>query len=311
VWCEVPAGPFLMGSTQAEEGAWEDERPQHTLELPAFLVSRCPVTNAQYRPFLKGGGYGEPRYWTAEGWAWRTGEREPDLSPFDDEDLKKGYAEWLARRPADKRDRPFWWDDPRWGLPNRPVVGVSWYEALAYCRWLTEQWPMADGKWHIWRDGRLATLSAAPGNPVARLPTEAEWEKAARGTGGRRWPWGDGWVEGRANTKEAGIRETSAAGTFPAGASPCGALDMAGNVWEWTHSRWGRSSLRRPDYVYPYDPGDGREDPGGPDLRVVRGGSWGDDRRNARCAYRDWGIADHYDDYLGFRLVVSLASSAS
>jgi len=175
VWCEVPAGPFLMGSTQAEEGAWEDERPQHTLELPAFLVSRCPVTNAQYRPFLKGGGYGEPRYWTAEGWAWRTGEREPDLSPFDDEDLKKGYAEWLARRPADKRDRPFWWDDPRWGLPNRPVVGVSWYEALAYCRWLTEQWQMANG-----------TSGVTAGSLRSARPPATRWRVCRRRPSGRR-----------------------------------------------------------------------------------------------------------------------------
>lgn len=74
VWCAVPAGPFLMGSGADDSEAWDDERPQHTLDLPAFWIARYPLTNAQYRPFVEGGGYDEPRYWTPDGWAWRTGE---------------------------------------------------------------------------------------------------------------------------------------------------------------------------------------------------------------------------------------------
>jgi formylglycine-generating enzyme required for sulfatase activity len=162
---------------------------------------------------------------------------------------------------VEKRDWPFWWGDPQWGAPSRPVVGVTWYEALAYCRWL---------------EGQLRARGAVgwiPDGYALRLPTEAEWEKAARGTEALRWPWGNEWQEGRANTKGAGLQQTSAVGLFPSGASPYSVLDMAGNVWEWTLSRWGRRSSA-PDYGYPYQAGEGREALGGPDLRILRGGSW-------------------------------------
>ncbi|HHH41247.1 MAG TPA: NACHT domain-containing protein [Chloroflexi bacterium] len=309
VWVEAPAGPFLMGSPDDDREADDHEKPQHRVDLPVFFISRYPITNAQYRPFVEGGGYEEARYWTPEGWAWRTGRREPDLSPLDDEDWKRRYAEWLAGRPVEKRGRPFWWEHPRWGLPNRPVVGVCWYEALAYCRWLGERMQEARGRMQeargrmqVWRDGQLVTGHLPLETFRVRLPTEAEWEKAARGTGGRRWPWGDEWAGGRANTEEAGIGETCAVGLFPAGASPYGALDLAGNVWEWTATRWGRRSLYRPDYGYPYDPDDSREDLSGPDLRLVRGGSWLSNQESARCAFRLRFIPDHFYNSVGFRV---------
>jgi iron(II)-dependent oxidoreductase len=220
------------------------------------------------------------------------------LSVIDDEDLRKRYTDWLSARPAEKRGRPFWWDDPKWGAPTRPVVGVTWHEALAYCRWLDallrqEGREFPDLKGGTWR------LS---------LPTEAQWEKAARGEKARRWPWGNEWAEDRANTSEAGLQETSAVGLFPKGKSRYGVLDLAGNVWEWTTSRWGRGTSEA-DYRYPYDAADGREDPGGSDPRVVRGGSWNDGRRGARSAVRDGDLPVSFDVGLGFRVVVSLADS--
>jgi len=290
-WCEVAAGPFTMGSAPDDRDADADERPAHVLDLPAFRIAMYPLTNDQYRPFLEAGGYDQERWWTPEGWAWRQGATS-DLSAWKDDDFKKRYAAWLAQRPTGRRDRPFWWEVAPWNGANRPVVGLSWHEALAYCRWLEAQ---------LQRE--------QPGARI-RLPTEAEWEKAALGPAARRWPWGNDWRDDHTNTEEAGLETTSPVGSFPAGASPCGALDLAGNVWEWTRSCWG-GDIYRSGFGYPYIPDDGRESLAGPDLRVVRGGSWNYDMMYARAAYRNRDDPGFFLRALGFRVVLSLADSGS
>ncbi len=153
------------------------------------------------------------------------------------------------------------------GRGQHPVVLVTWQDAVAYARWA--------GK---------------------RLPTEAEWERAARGTEGWRWPWGNDLEEGRCNSKEAGIGGTTPVGQYsPQGDSPDGVGDVVGNVWEWT------GSLYRP---YPYRAGDGREALATNGWRVLRGGSWRNDLTTAHCAARLDGDFLFFNN-VGFRCAIS------
>jgi formylglycine-generating enzyme required for sulfatase activity len=161
---------------------------------------------------------------------------------------------------------------------KHPVVRVSWYDARAYCDW----------------------LAAVTGKPY-RLPSEAEWEKGARGTDGRIYPWGNRWDATRCNTKESGREDASPVALYPQGASPYGLLDMAGNVWEWT------SSL---DAGYPFQAGDGRQDPDPVDPRVLRGGSWLDFFDSARAACRRSYIPAYHSRLHGFRCCLSGDGSA-
>jgi iron(II)-dependent oxidoreductase len=166
---------------------------------------------------------------------------------------------------------------------NHPVTVVSWHEAQAFCGWLTNEW--------------RSTGKIRP-DDVVRLPTEAEWEKAARGDDGRIYPWGPTFDPAKVNTYETGIGGTSAVGCFPDGVSPYGCLDTAGNVLEWI--------LSKPK-EYPYQDDD-RNDPGGDDNRVVRGGAWSYNSSYARCAFRNnlHPVNRSYD--IGFRVVVSPGS---
>jgi formylglycine-generating enzyme required for sulfatase activity len=172
------------------------------------------------------------------------------------------------------------------------VAWVSWHEALAYCTWLTQKLRRWDGT-----PKPLATLLRHKGW-VITLPSEAEWEKAARGADGRRYPWGEGRDPNRANCDDTGIGTTSAVGCFLGGASPFGVEDLSGNVWEWTRSLW---------KDYPYDPKDGREDleVGGDVRRVVRGGAFFNSAVGVRCAFRHRHYPSTRDSYFGFRVVVS------
>lgn len=159
------------------------------------------------------------------------------------------------------------------GRADHPVTEVSWDDAVAFCRWLSE------------RSGR-----------AFRLPSEAEWEKAARGTDGWIYPWGNQKPDGTLCNYGVLRGATTPVSRYPAGASPYGALDMAGNVWEWT------SSLFKP---YPYRAEDGREDQKVREARVLRGGAFYDDARNVRCACRYRNLPDGRNWDLGFRVVES------
>ena len=189
------------------------------------------------------------------------------------------------------------------GLSNHPVVLVTWFEALAYCRWLGEKLKaeaverLASGA-----EPRDLWEGLASGRLVASLPSEAEWEKAARGTDGRKYPWGEDFDPDRANVRESGVGAVSAAGCFPGGGRPFGCEEMSGNMWEWT-----RSAFKE----YPYIRKDGREDfeVSAQVLRAVRGGSCFYFSRRARCAARLRHEPGDRRDVIGFRVVVLPFSS--
>ncbi len=226
-FCFVPKGLFLMGSDDDDEMAYGDEKPRQEIDIDYdFWLARYPVTNAQYRNFLND-GYQNTQWWTEAGWKDKGQRTGPDT-----------YRDVFQ-------------------LPNHPVVGVSWYEALAYSRWLdahahAQGWLPA--AWHI------------------RLPNEPEWEKAARGglkiplspciemlcslsnpnrdvpgnpnpKAARRYPWGRD-PDPNAMNFNNNIRRTTAPGCFPAGQSVYGAMDMSGNVLEWTRSQWANQKPR-------------------------------------------------------------------
>ena len=224
----VPGGPFTMG-TSTEAWALDNERPAHLVHVPAFYLDTTPVTNAEYAEFIADGGYDDPRWWTADGWAHR--QRAGLTAPL----FWRWEGEWV--RVSFGVTAPV--------IPTEPVCHVCWYEADAYARWA----------------GR-------------RLPTEAEWEKAARhdpATGrSRRFPWGDGDpAPSQANLGQRHLRPAPAR-AYPAGAAPSGARQLIGDVWEWTSSDF----LPYPGFVaWPYK--EYSQVFFGPEYKVLRGGAFG------------------------------------
>jgi formylglycine-generating enzyme required for sulfatase activity len=203
-----------------------DGGERHRVNLKPFYLSRYPITNAQFRAFISQGGWTKNKYWTAQGLEWRKKVTE-----------QGGFSY-----------------DSIWGINNRPVVGITWHEAVAYTRW----------------------LASKTGKPY-RLPTEAEWERAAGGPEHRHYPWGDQASDGISNLREAGIEQTCAVGIFPQDRTLEGIYDIGGNVWEWC------SSLAK---EYPYRSDDGREDLEAAGRRILRGGAYETRRSAARCTQR-------------------------
>jgi formylglycine-generating enzyme required for sulfatase activity len=173
--------------------------------------------------------------------------------------------------------------------PDHPAANITWHSARDFCQWLNQ----TIGK-------------KLPENWQFRLPTEAEWEKAARGKHGNEWPWGNEWDSSHCNSQESGEDRVIRVGIYsPGGDSPYGAADMAGNVWEWTLSLWGRD-ISKPEYKYPYLPMDRREKitAGNNVCRVLRGGSFQDTCQSVRCSARRGGFPLMGWPSSGFRVAV-------
>jgi iron(II)-dependent oxidoreductase len=223
----VPAGEFLMGSTNDDPGAHVDEEPRHTVYLDAFWIDKTEVTNAQYRQCVEAGA------------CWEL----------------------------------ICWDDPDLNAPDQPAVCVTWEDAGDYAAWVG-----------------------------GRLPTEAEWEKACRGTDRRFYPWGNSLPNcDRANHGDC-VGHSVAVGSYLGGASPYGVLNMAGNAAEWVADGYLR------DY-YSQSPA---RNPRGPEseqiARVWRGGhfSMGSSvPESARCANREIGWGSWKMAWVGFRVAVA------
>ncbi len=248
----VSAGPFVAGSERAEREAayrlderayghdvtrksrWYEGETRATLTLPAFRITRNPVTNAQYAAFVTSTGHAAPDV-DAETWA---GYRL--IHPYE---RTRRHA-WVGGQPPPNR-------------ADHPVVLVSHGDARAYAAWLGRETGV---EW--------------------RLPSEAEWEKAARGADGRRFPWGEIFDPARLNSADRGPFDTVSVGRFPGGASPFGMLDAAGQVFEWTATPVGRGRF------------------------IVKGGSW-DDKGCGVCrpAARHGRPVGIKHILIGFRLV--------
>jgi len=276
-------GATLPPRTRAGAGAVLDElEDEATLlrELSAWIkmpngaddgrdlwVGKYPITNLQFKPFLAAGGYDNPAWWSGDGWKWRTGKPRYD---------------WQ------RTDKPDFWQDPRFNRNGYPVVGVTYYEAEAYCRWLTA---LLKEEFEGDEMARLLVAGLLPATAQEVRPlTDAEWLRAAGGDEKGRYPWDapDGPVTkdrkailARANTNESDLGGPTPVRMYPLGASrPHGLMDMAGNVWEWLVTEH-------------------KEREG---ARVLRGGSWFHDQDYARCAARYRYYPRYSDFYLGFRV---------
>ncbi len=236
---EVPPGPFLYGEEKKERVIKE-----------RYWIAKYPVTNVQYARFVEDGGYAREELWSPEGWQWR-----------------KKYDRQAPRSRGANFENPIF-----------PRVRVAWYEADAYCRWLSS----SDAPFIIEGVGEVAGAAGYR----ARLPTEEEWERAARGDKGLVYPWGSAFHVSRANTEESDTKGKGGIGatavcTYPLGVSPDGVWDMSGNVWEWTSSR------NKDRWVF------------------LCGGSCYYNEKVARCAARDRYHSVNVAHFVGFRVVLA------
>ena len=187
-WCYIPAGKVkITPNDYSKHYGYLKEATD--FDVPAFYMAQYPVTNVQFKEFIKAEGYKQERWWTKEGWqhvverSWK----QPRL------------WDWSSAKAYGKFDED-----------EQPVVGISWYEALAFCWWLSE---VCEAK--------------------ISLPSDQAWQRAAQGDDERKYPWGNEFDTSKANTYQSRIKRTSSVTAYPDGASPYGVMDMVGNVWEW------------------------------------------------------------------------------
>lgn len=261
----VPGGPFTMG-TSADPWAYDNERPAHAVDVPAFRIDVLPVTNAAYGQFIAGGGYGERRHWTPVGWAHR--QTEGLTAP----------QGWVA-------DGAGWYVVRRFGHltpvdPGEPVQHVCFHEAAAYARWRGRRLP-SEAEWE----------------------KACSWDPAA--SRARRFPWGDGDPSPELATlaydPEAPSLRPAPVGAYPASASAYGVQQLIGDVWEWCSSPFRSYPGFR---AWPY--AEYSQVFFGPEFRILRGGSWATHPIAVRSTFRNWDYPVRRQIFAGFRTAVSV-----
>lgn len=251
-WCEIPAGQVTLISTEVQDKNHIPPNQPQTFDVPAFSIAKYPVTNGQFAKFIEAGGYDTRRWWTDTGWEIKAERHEANVGK-------------MAARPAWTQPRD--WKDERYNQANQPVISVSWYEAIAFCTWLSE----------------VTAINIT-------LPTEQQWQRAGQGNDGRLYPWGNQWDKMRCNNQVKPHNNpyiTPVTQFEGLGDSPFGVVDMTGNVWEWTLTQYLNNET----------------DLEGLKERVLRGNSWINDepfnfeilRRIGYTPY-SWGTG------IGFRL---------